>query len=438
MNGLEKKWTEEFGKPDKSADKTTATALSYLDHAGATQPSRRFLQDFFDDLLLHPLGNPHSDFNSEILIQRTRSDILSFVTADPDEYSVIFTSGATASIKLVGEVFPWTLDSHFVYPMNSHTSLLNLRSFSPNISVVPSQWHTSTPKEDKVHTDVDKDENVQNTYHLVAVVGECNFSGKKAVLSSVASEVSKLRESSALGASIPGIIFLKRNEHNITRMESSRKNRETWMWLLDASKLVATSRLNLAAIKKEDRPHFIVFSIYKIFGFPSGLGVLIVKKEAVPLLRKQYFGGGTVSALAADTLFQVPRPLKDLEHLFEDGTPHFQGIQAIRHGLAMINRLGGMDSISNWLITLASRLAAEIAVMTHDNGQVLCSIFGNYSLTTGGGVTDIEKTLALQGPVVTFVVWTPQGFPVSSEYVGKTAASHGIHLRTAQENEISR
>lgn len=42
-------------------------------------------------------------------------------------------------------------------------------------------------------------------------------------------------------------------------------------------------------------------SYYKIFGYPTGLGALLVHKRAVPLLkkRKRYFGGGTVAASLA-------------------------------------------------------------------------------------------------------------------------------------------
>jgi hypothetical protein len=43
-----------------------------------------------------------------------------------------------------------------------------------------------------------------------------------------------------------------------------------------------------------------VLSYYKIFGYPTGLGALIARKDALPLLRKRYFGGGTVTISVAD------------------------------------------------------------------------------------------------------------------------------------------
>ena len=41
-------------------------------------------------------------------------------------------------------------------------------------------------------------------------------------------------------------------------------------------------------------------SYYKIFGYPTGLGALLVRKDALKRLRKRYFGGGAVSVSVAD------------------------------------------------------------------------------------------------------------------------------------------
>lgn len=44
-----------------------------------------------------------------------RERILKFFRASPSEYSVVFTSGATGALHIVGEVFPWSKDSEFYY-----------------------------------------------------------------------------------------------------------------------------------------------------------------------------------------------------------------------------------------------------------------------------------------------------------------------------------
>lgn len=33
------------------------------------------------------------------------------------------------------------------------------------------------------------------------------------------------------------------------------------------------------------KPHFVVFSFYKFFGYPTGVGVLLVRRDSCHLLR---------------------------------------------------------------------------------------------------------------------------------------------------------
>ena len=44
-------------------------------------------------------------------------------------------------------------------------------------------------------------------------------------------------------------------------------------------------------------------SYYKIFGYPTGLGALVARRDALARLRPRYFGGGTAAACAADADF---------------------------------------------------------------------------------------------------------------------------------------
>lgn len=142
-------------------------------------------------------------------------------------------------------------------------------------------------------------------------------------------------------------------------------SRGRWWVLLDAAKACSTCPPDLSRHK----PDFVVLSYYKIFGYPTGLGALLVRKEARSLLRKPYFGGGTVAACSADTsfvrwaveccstfgCFSYSDKLR-LSWLlvcrrregpagFEDGTAHFLGIAALRHGFSLIQRLGGFPAI---------------------------------------------------------------------------------------------
>jgi hypothetical protein len=55
--------------------------------------------------------------------------VLAYCNASPKEYKCIFTSGATAALKLVGETFPWSTNSIYSYTMENHNSVLGIREY---------------------------------------------------------------------------------------------------------------------------------------------------------------------------------------------------------------------------------------------------------------------------------------------------------------------
>lgn len=72
--------------------------------------------------------------------------VLSHFGVDSSEYSVIFTSGATAAIKLVGEGFNYGDDGCLCYLTDNHTSILGIREYALRkrvkvMSVTPEQLH---------------------------------------------------------------------------------------------------------------------------------------------------------------------------------------------------------------------------------------------------------------------------------------------------------
>ena len=84
----------------------------------------------FDDYLNTHTDSQHpSSVQSHEGITKIREMILKQYNADPKEYSVIFTHGCTASLKLVGEYFPWSERSQFRYAINSHNSVIGVREY---------------------------------------------------------------------------------------------------------------------------------------------------------------------------------------------------------------------------------------------------------------------------------------------------------------------
>ena len=88
---------------------------------------------------------------------------------------------------------------------------------------------------------------------------------------------------------------------------------------------------------------FVVLSFYKIFGFPTGLGALLVRKSSAPILHKIYYGGGSVLQTVTST--GDHRLPSDLARRFEDGTPNFLGISSLRFGFESLREVGGLSAI---------------------------------------------------------------------------------------------
>ena len=75
--------------------------------------------------------------------------------------------------------------------------------------------------------------------------------------------------------------------------------------LLDAAALAPSSTISLS-----DHPQLdaMAISFYKMFGFPTGVGALIVKKSFLAQLRRPWFSGGNVDVV------QVPGSLVTRTH----------------------------------------------------------------------------------------------------------------------------
>ena len=77
----------------------------------------------------------------------------------------------------------------------------------------------------------------------------------------------------------------------------------SWKICLDAASFVGTNPLNLTEFPAD----FVALSFYKIFGFPTGLGALLVHRDSSTLLQKRYYGGGTVLATVSRTGLHLSR-----------------------------------------------------------------------------------------------------------------------------------
>jgi molybdenum cofactor sulfurtransferase len=188
-----------------------------------------------------------------------------------------------------------------------------------------------------------------------------------------------------------------------------------WFVALDASSYVATNELDLSTIK----PDFVTISFYKIFGYPTGLGALLVRNSSCHVLKKRYFGGGTV--LMAQTL-ENTAVLRDAVHeRFEDGTVPFLSILALKEGFNTIKRLNlTFDLISKHTFSLAQYVYRNLLCLHHANGRPVVVLYHD---------TPFEN-LCDQGAIVNFNVLRDDGEHVGYAEVLHFANLYGIHLRT--------
>ncbi|ELW64587.1 Molybdenum cofactor sulfurase [Tupaia chinensis] len=370
----------------------------YLDHAGATLFPESQLANFTRDLMENVYGNPHSQNISSKLthdtVEQVRYRILAHFHTSPDDYSVIFTAGSTAALKLVAEAFPWvswgleSSGSQFWYLTDSHTSVVGMRKVTTARNVM------STPVRPEDICLVEKQGALANDSdcqlpHLFCYPAQSNFSGTRYPLSWI-KEV-KSRRMNPLCT--PG----------------------KWFVLLDAASYVSTSPLDLSTHQAD----FVPISFYKIFGFPTGLGALLVSHSVAPLLQKTYFGGGTAAAYLAGEDFYIPR--QSVAERFEDGTISFLDVIALKHGFDALERLtGGMENIKQHTFTLAQYTYTALSSLRYPNGAPVVQIYND------SGFSDPEA----QGPIINFNVLDDNGNIIGYSQVDKMASLYNIHVRT--------
>ena len=163
-------------------------------------------------------------------------------------------------------------------------------------------------------------------------------------------------------------------------------------------------------------------SFYKMFGYPTGVGALLVRVDAAQHLRKAYWGGGSVSlATSADDFHVLKCSPQDR---LEDGTVNFLDIIALKHGFALIEKLGGMRAVQAHVAALTEWGYAQLAALRHSNGAPLLQLFGKH------GAPDARR---VQGGIFNFEVLAPDGSVLSYKTFEAEAAAAGLHVRTGAE-----
>lgn len=354
-------------------------SLVYLDYTGSGLFSLQQIRAHHQWLAAHVYGNPHSGsepaLRATTAMEETRQAVLEFFRADPAEYVAIFTANATGALHLIGESFPFTPDSELLFTADNHNSVLGLREFArrghSRVRHVSLHQPCLRADEDAWKTALN---DVQGQGpHLFAYPAQSNFTGV---------------------------------QHDFGWIGYAQER--GWRVILDAAAYVPTSRLDLSTV----HPDFVPVSFYKMFGYPSGLGCLLARREALALLARPWFSGGTVlaSSLEADAYAMLPAPAG-----FEDGTPDFLNIPAVAIGLRQLDRLG-LEAIHARTQALLAWTLESLQTLQHTNGRPLIEILG-------------PKDAHAHGPTLALRVLDPGGQPVDERLVIQEANAHHIVLR---------
>ena len=197
-------------------------------------------------------------------------------------------------------------------------------------------------------------------------------------------------------------------QHSLEWIEKAHA--KGWDVLLDAAAFVPTNRLDLGRWK----PDFVPLSFYKMFGYPTGVGCLLARKEALRKLRRPWFAGGTISIVSVQK--------EDWYYLleghagFEDGTVNFLNLPAVEIGLHHIAKIG-IGTIHERVACLTDWLLQQMTALRHSNGAPVVEIFGPTDMTDRGGT-------------ISFALDDPQGVRLDYRKVEALANRENISLRT--------
>jgi selenocysteine lyase/cysteine desulfurase len=352
----------------------------YLDYTGSGLYAASQVRRHSDLLLRNVFGNPHSanptSQASTELVERCRERVLRYFGADPQEYALIFTANASQALKLVGESYPFARGDQFLLTFDNHNSVNGIREFD-RAHGARTRYVPVRPPEmrlDERALELALDQSAPGHHHLFAYPAQSNFSGVR---------------------------------HPLDWVDRARQR--GWDVLLDVAAFVATNRLDLSAVK----PDFAALSFYKMFGYPTGVGALIARREALARLHRPWFAGGTinVASVQADRFVLAPGSAA-----FEDGTPDFTSIPAVELGLEMLESVG-IETVHTRVRVLTAWLLDELLALRHRSGRPLLRLYGPSDTTARGG------TLA-------FNLQDGEGRVIDHMAIEGAAARRSISLRT--------
>ena len=330
----------------------------YLDYTGSGLAAYAQYRAHQERLTNTLCGNPHSvNPTSEaatILVNQARARVLKHLKASPDEYTVIFTPNATGAARIVGESYRFSRGTKLVLTADNHNSINGLREFAR-------RGHSKT-----VYVPVQKHDLRVNPKTLKSTLGRQSPWDRLCGLGK--------RGGKGLFA-YPAQSNFSGVRHPLSWVNLAQEH--GYDVLLDAAAYLPTASIDLSIIQ----PEFLIVSWYKLFGYPTGLGCLIIRHSAMARLSRPWFSGGTIKAVSVALPWHEMAPD---ESAFEDGTLNFLFIPDVHFGLDWLASIG-MDVISTRVRCLTGWFLDRLLRLSHSDGSPMIKIYGPTDTTARGG-----------------------------------------------------
>lgn len=329
----------------KEYDRLDKEKHVYLDYTGGNLYTNHQIDEHHSLIKKHTFGNPHSSnptsqFSTK-LVEDTRKKVIEFFNAE--DYYCVFTPNASGAIKIVGECYPFGAESQLLLLADNHNSVNGIREYCRNsggkFQYSPMNVEDLSVSEEMLEVNL---KSASSKNKLFAFPAQSNVSGVR---------------------------------HDLNWIRIARES--GWDVLLDAAAFVPTSTLDL----KKYTPDYVSISFYKIFGYPTGIGALLIRKEAFNKLNKKWFAGGTVTLASVNAPYHF---LIQNHERFEDGTLNYLDIPAIKTGLEYIESIG-MDRINERVEAIMDFLHFQLKNMHHSNGVKQLDLFGHPQRENMGG-----------------------------------------------------
>ena len=357
----------------------------YLDYTGAGLYGESQIAAHAKLLRGGLFGNPHSTNPSSqaatLMVEEARARVLSYFNADPGEYVVIFAENASGALKLVGESNAFGASGQkagrFLLTFDNHNSVNGIREFArsrgADVEYVPVELPDLRVPDARIEAALDARPE-SGAGCLFAFPAQSNFSSVR---------------------------------HPLEWIAKAKAN--GWDVLLDAAAYAPTNVLDLGRHK----PDFVALSFYKMFGYPTGIGALIARREALTRLKRPWFAGGTitVASVQGDRYY-----LSEGAAGFEDGTVDFLGLPAVKIGLDHLAAVG-VGLIHDRVEALVGWLLERLSSMRHGSGRPLVSVYGPLDTRDRGGAVALNFS-------------DSKGAPIDHRLIEAEANTRGISLRT--------